>query len=97
MNYRYHLEGLEEYENAIRYYQEKAGLGERFSNAVETGIQRIVDHPLAWSRVDEEVRRHVVNRFPYCIYYTIDEQTILIPAIFHTKRKPDIWKQRLRR
>jgi len=63
---------------------------------IEIGIQRVVDHPLAWSLVDEEVRRHVVNRFPYCIYYIIDEQTILILAIFHTKRKPDIWKQRSR-
>jgi len=38
MNYRFHLEALEEYENAIRYYQEKTGLGEQFSNAVEAGI-----------------------------------------------------------
>ncbi len=97
MKYRYHLDALEEYEDAIRYYQEKAGLGERFSCAVENGIQRIVENPLAWSLVDEGVRRYVVKHFPYCIYYTIDEKTILILAIFHTKRKPGLWKRRFSR
>ena len=34
MNHRYHPEALEEYEEAIGYYQEKAGLGDRFSNVI---------------------------------------------------------------
>jgi len=97
MIYRYHLEALEEYEDAIKYYQEKAGLGERFSNAIENGIQKIIDHPCAWQMIGDGVRRHVVNSFPFCIYYIIDEQTIYILAIFHTKRKPGAWQQRLKR
>ena len=85
MKYRYHLEALEEFEEATRFYQDKAGLGHKFSKAIKAGIQRITENPLTWPIVEEGVRRYVVNRFPYCIYSTLEGQAIIILAIFHTK------------
>jgi hypothetical protein len=35
---------------------------------VERGIERILGHPEAWQIVEEDVRRHLINRFPFGIY-----------------------------
>jgi plasmid stabilization system protein ParE len=94
MKYRFHREALEEYEEAIRYYHEKAGLGERFSATIQSSIQNIVLNPLAWQQLEEGVHRYVVRGFPYYIFYTIEDRVIVLLAIVHTKRRPGIWKRR---
>jgi len=77
---------------AIRWYQEKnPGLGYEFRQAVERSFRSIQLYPYSRSVVYRNVRRALVRRFPYAIFYTISEDEIVILACLHVRRDPAIW------
>jgi len=60
MRYEFHPEALEEYQAAARYYEGcQSGLGQRFIDAIEHAIQRIVDKPEQWKPLEKDVRRYL--------------------------------------
>jgi plasmid stabilization system protein ParE len=40
------------------------------------------------------VRRALLQRFPYAVYFILDDQIIVILAILHQRRDPAVWKRR---
>jgi hypothetical protein len=40
------------------------------------------------------LRRAVVRRFPFAIFYEVVAGEIKVTAIFHSRRDPEIWKSR---
>jgi len=81
MKYRFHPLADDELNEAADYYEDKKeGLGLEFVEEVYSTIQRMVDFPLAWSKLSERSRRCITNRFPYQVAYQIREQYILIAA-----------------
>jgi plasmid stabilization system protein ParE len=95
MTFSFHPEARDEFNEAIEYYENcEAGLGYDFSIEVHTAIQNMVNYPTAWPVVEEDVRRCLVNRFPYGIIYNIEGGEILILAVMHLRRHPDYWKNR---
>lgn len=96
MTFSFHPEAEEEFFSAIEYYEKcEPGLGRKFSVEVMTAIGNAVDFPLAWSAIDEEVRRCLTHRFPYGILYSIEEDSILVLAVMHLRREPAYWRSRL--
>ncbi len=96
MKWRFHPDAAEEYLEACHYYLEMDGkLGRAFTRSVELAIEQILDRPEAWKAVDEDVRRHLLKRFPYGIYYTIEDDFILVVAVMHVKRRPEYWRNRV--
>jgi plasmid stabilization system protein ParE len=77
------------------YETKKPGLGIEFVTAVEDAFSAIQQHPLAFAIVHHDVRRVLVKRFPYGIYYAIGEKGISVLACFHAKMASS-WKRRLR-
>jgi plasmid stabilization system protein ParE len=76
-----------ELDDAISWYEERReGLGQDFSYAVEKEIERIIDAPAQFPRVRGEVRRAVLRRFPYSIYFLVEDRRLVVLAIFHAKR-----------
>ena len=70
MTFVFHPEAEEEFIAAIDYYEDReAGLGYDFSTEAFTAIQNIVGYPDAWPIIEEDVRRCLVNRFPYSVLY----------------------------
>ncbi|MFH1562648.1 MAG: type II toxin-antitoxin system RelE/ParE family toxin [Nitrospirota bacterium] len=97
MKYTFHPEALQEYVEATMYYTEVCfELGESFLYEIERGIQQILDNPKAWQIVEEDIRRYLVHRFPFGIYYTVEDDCILIVAIMHMSREPGYWKNRIK-
>ncbi len=97
MKYYFHPEALEEYLEAVSYYADMSHrLAESFINAVETGIENILTSPEAWQIVEEDVRRHIIPRFPFGIYYCIEDDRVFIYVVMHMSRPPDYWKSRRR-
>lgn len=86
-----------EFDEAIAYYEkQKPGLGWEFTQEVKATIQRIVNHPDAWAKLSDSVRRCRVKRFPYGVVYTRGGDGIIIVAIMHLHRKPGYWQDRIR-
>lgn len=83
---------------ARRFYDDAtAGLGERFVGELEATIERIVEFPRAWPECEPPVRRAVVNRFPYLVHYVVEGRTVVVLGVYHAKRRPISWRERLDR
>lgn len=95
MTYSFHPEAAEEFRAAIDYYEDReAGLGYDFSLEVFTAIQNILTQPNAWLIIEDDVRRCLVNRFPFAVLYSLEETGVFILAVMHGRRRPDYWKNR---
>ena len=84
-----------EFDEAADYYERcRPGLGVRFTVAVRRVLQRIASDPASFPVVFADVREALVRRYPYCVYFRIDRDGILVLAVFHTSRDPDEWQMR---
>ena len=87
MSFSFHPEAEMELNEAIDYYEEiESGLGFDFSHEVYSAIQRSVSLPKAWTRIDGDIRRSLVNRFPYGILYSVESNSIFIDTMSQTHR-----------
>ena len=97
MKHSFHPEALEEYLGAVSYYADVSPrLAESFINAFESGIEEILTYPGAWQIVGQDVRRYLIKRFPFGIYYCIEGDRVMIYAVMHMSRDPQYWKDRLK-
>jgi len=81
---------------AFDYYEAQlSGLGHEFVATVEHQLERIVENPAQYQVLHRDVRRAVVRRFPYAVFYLVDAEVVVVLAIEHQARDPEHWKQRL--
>jgi plasmid stabilization system protein ParE len=71
---------------ARQWYEEQAGLGSAFLACIDKQLAFIESQPLATPIVAYGIRRSVVTRFPYNIYYAINDGYINILAVWHGSR-----------
>lgn len=76
------------------YNAERPGLGYEFAQEVQSAFKRIGLFPDAWPLFSGRTRRCIVSRFPYGILYQVRTDRILVVAIMHLKRDPNVWRQR---
>ena len=82
--------------DAARYYEIQApGLGIDFLDKIAAAVEDIRAHPKRWLVIQFNIRRRLIQRFPYCILYRIDSDEIVILAIMHLHRHPSYWIDRL--
>ena len=63
-------EARAEYDDAVDWYErQRPGLGGDFLDEVQRVLDRIAANPSIHAVVLQDVRKAVVRRFPYCIYY----------------------------
>jgi len=89
----YSLLFLPEIENDIDsgrmwYEQKSKGLGEEFLRMFYARAQEIQRNPLLYQTVYNNFRRCLLRRFPYTIYFNIEDQNIIIYGLFHCARNP---------
>ena len=79
-----------EFDDAISWYEDRReGLGRDFSVAVERLLEKIALSPNQFAYVRGNIRRAVLKRFPYSIHFVVEDNRILVLAIFHARRDPD--------
>lgn len=76
------------------YEQQRAGLGEEFLAAVNTSFGAIQEYPEMFARVHGEIRRAIVSRFPYAVFYRIEPKRLVVLAVLHMARDPKLWPKR---
>ena len=80
---------------AARWYETReGGLGLRFVGEVRESLRRIADSPLRFPIVDKDVRRSLLHKFPYSIYFINEPEAAAIIAVLHQHRRPATWKSR---
>ena len=78
-------------EAAVWYEKQRKGLGREFVESIDEGVASILDNPYKFGILRENFRRIVINRFPFGIFYLIENNTVVILAVWHFKRKPFGW------
>jgi plasmid stabilization system protein ParE len=82
-------------EAALWYEAQRPGLGDTFSSSVSDLIDRVAINPLHFPVAIRPVRRGLLDRFPYAVYYVVEEGTVVIVAVVHQRRDPEVWRRRL--
>lgn len=83
-------------EDAWRWYEARRdGLGEEFLGVVQATLAQIEALPESAPVVYRDIRRQLLRRFPYGLFYRLLEGQVVIVACFHAKRDPRIWRVRL--
>lgn len=77
------------------YEERRPGLGSAFVQRLEACIAQIERNPEIGPIVDEDSRRAQLRRFPYVVYYELlENDDILVLAVWHGRRDPEGWKER---
>jgi|SRR6056297_1483247 len=85
----------EDAKDAANWYNDKKeGLGNEFLLALEAALNAIQRNPNHYQIVYKGLKRALTVRFPYGIFFAVEEDTIYVLAIAHTSRSPKVWKKR---
>ena len=76
------------------YENQRSGLGGAFATEVDRALVGILQAPLDYPRVQGEIRRALVRRFPYAIYFRAIPDEIVALAVIHGRRHPRRWQSR---
>ena len=96
MNYLFHAEAATELDESFNYYEnDYPGRGYRFLEKVEECALRICQFPNLGTEELPNIRRMVVDRFPYKLMYMIHQEQIVILAVAHCHRMPKYWHGRV--
>jgi plasmid stabilization system protein ParE len=80
---------------ALLWYEDQAaGLSLEFLRAVEARFAGVQRNPELYPIVYRGVRRALVRRFPYSVYYRIDPDSITVLACVHSRSDPRRWQSR---
>ena len=72
MIFVFHPEAETEFFEAIAYYEDcSLGLGEDFSLEVYSSILNILSYPHAWPIPEDDIRRCLINRFPFGVLISL--------------------------
>jgi plasmid stabilization system protein ParE len=82
-------------DSAVAWYAAEASHQvNRWFVELDGAFQFLRNNPLAAQAVDNGTRRWVLRSFPYCIYYSIRQDRLLIWAVLHQAQNPDILSER---
>ena len=75
--------------SAYHWYEDKStGLGEEFLRMFYANAFELVRNPLIYRKTYKNFRRRLLRRFPYAIYFVIENHKIIVFGVFHTARDP---------
>ena len=96
MNIEYHPALEKEVQEIRGYYNDRVpGLGDQFLTSFESQVLDIAHSPTRWMVLEGGIRRALMRRFPYVIYYRIlSENRIRITVVKHAKRHPRLGRER---
>ncbi len=73
---------------------QRDGLGEEFLDAVEVAFGRILATPDMHQIIRADVRRAVIRRFRYLVFYRVKPDRVTVLAVLDGRRDPSTWIER---
>ena len=94
MRVRYTPEARANLEDIFTYLDERSPAAARsVKEGIVRAIQRLADYPLVAPETDEPgVRELIIVRYPYKVYYQVEQEEVRIVHIRHAARRP--WPDR---
>jgi plasmid stabilization system protein ParE len=92
---RFHEEASAELEAAFEwYYLRSEFAAASFAEEIDQAIELIAQRPNRWPISSPGIRKFVLQRFPFAIFYREINSGIQILAVAHGHRKPGYWARR---
>jgi len=86
---KFSARALRETGEAQEWYElQNPGLGEEFIAAMELQLKRLEQAPLLYAEVTPGVRRALLPRFPYGLFYAVRGDVVQVLAVLHGARNP---------
>lgn len=90
MNLRYTDRSKDDLELAFMWYErQRRGLGFEFLDCVEASLQNIIDYPEIYQLRYSCFRGCPIRRFPFSIFYSIENSEIVVHAVFDNRQDPE--------
>jgi plasmid stabilization system protein ParE len=77
------------------YFEDSPKVADTFFRQINLDFENIMQNPKSFPIAHKDIRKYVVKKFPFVIYYRIVHAVIQVIAIFHTSRNPEIWNERI--
>ena len=97
MTYRVVLrkEAQDDLDGAARWYEaQRPNLGNEFLDEAVSAFERIGGSPLSYPDAYRGLRRALLRRFPFAVYYRVEPQIVSVIAVMHSARSPNRWQAR---
>jgi plasmid stabilization system protein ParE len=75
------------------YEDERPGLGREFVEELRTTYDRILTGPYRYQVLSSDIRRALLRRFPYAVFFAVEGSTIVVIRVLHTRRDPREWQR----
>jgi plasmid stabilization system protein ParE len=96
LSYRIRPEAAADLNEAYSWYErQREGLGADFLLCVEETLQKVRRNPEVYPRVRNSARRASIRRFPYGLFYVVEEEVVVVIGVFHAHRDPRCWSDRV--
>jgi plasmid stabilization system protein ParE len=80
---------------AFEWYEARStGLGFEFLRTARAALALIERNPAQFAVVLEDIRRAHLLRFPYALYYFIEDERVVVIACAHGRQHPRRWSSR---
>jgi toxin ParE1/3/4 len=76
------------------YENEEPGLGLASLDQLLVTYDRIATGPLQYQDLRSGIRRALLRRFPYAVYFAVEGDFVVVLAILHVSRDPAEWQRR---
>lgn len=76
------------------YFQRSPIAADAFLAEIAVVLKRITAHPKLHPSFTQNTRRAVLDKFPYSVIFQEKNETILVIAVAHAKRRFNYWAQR---
>lgn len=81
-------------EAAFEYEHERSDLGLEFLGELRATYDRIADGPLKYQLIRSGLRRALLRRFPYAVYFAVEGEVVVVLTVLHASRDPAEWQRR---
>jgi hypothetical protein len=79
------IDALSDIEDPVEWYNmQSSGLGTRFRKQVSQQVNLLKTNPEAYRVRYLNVRCMLIEKFPFLVHFTIDNNSVNIFAVFHT-------------
>ena len=77
------------------YESQQSGLGATFNDEFGLALRRLEDQPLIYQKIYGAIRRVVLRRFPFLLWFVVDGNEVSVLACTHGKRGRKFIRARL--
>ena len=90
MKLRYTDRAKDDVELAFAWYErQRRGLGFEFLDCVEIAVKTIIENSEMYRIHYLKFRGCVVRRFPFSVFYTVEEKEIVVHSVFDNRQDPE--------